>query len=452
MPPAKRARLSVDQTPSTPNQEMLALRNRNAELLHRVREREQLMEEGFHAFTEMADNLKQRIKDLKQKVDARDAYLSSIFESLPVGVLVVDKKGWIRSCNPQTQNLLALSEKDLCQKNIADVLGMCVQNARIVFMTPADESPTTAPPNLNGADPIHPENPVVAYTLADGEVRQLQVSIAPRKGDELEPVSWLIHLQDITRLKQLEERSARRNRLTAMGEMAANIAHEIRNPLGGIELFADLVKKNLHPKDEKYVLMNHISSGIASMNHVISNVLEYTKPRHAHLKPLNVLHLLHEVVAFYHYMASQNQVRLEEHWDENQLWVYGDTDQLRQAFQNILLNGIQCMPDGGVLKVHCKKARITQKDRIAQLGFSTAHPQAMDAVEIAFVDQGHGMDAETQQKIFDPFFTTKERGTGLGLAIVQTLLENGHGILEVQSICAKGSTFTLLLPSSKPDP
>jgi len=194
------------------------------------------------------------------------------------------------------------------------------------------------------------------------------------------------------------------------------------------------------------VMMNHISSGITNMNHVISNVLEYTKPRPANLRRMDLHQVLREVLGFSRYMAEQNGVGFEEKLAKGEPTVRGDADQLRQVFQNMIQNAVQAMTDGGTLRV---STRIQPPPKGTRKGTDEARddpPAPHGNVVVVFKDNGPGIPKDVQAQIFDPFFTTKARGTGLGLAIVHNIIESHEATIEVDSKPGKGTEFTFHFP------
>lgn len=360
-------------------------------------------------------------------------YLASIFESLPVGVLVTDLEGGVTSVNRAGQGMIGAEASELMGQNVNQLMG--------VHLAPRSE------PVFELADPL-------LYVRKDGEPLKFQVSVTRMKGDGDRTSGYVVNLQDVTLLKKLEEHAERRNRFTVMGEMAANMAHEIRNPLGSIELFASLVRKGLPEGDEKLPLLSHIFSAVASMNHIISNVLEYSKPRAVSLQPIDLHGLLEELAGFFRFLAQQNGVELVLAFDANRAWIRADRELLKQVFHNLLLNGVQAMPDGGTLTLGTRARTITAPQQLDRYGGAARLPngaaaQELDVVEVTVRDTGVGMAPEVQARIFDPFYTTKSRGTGLGLAIAHTIVEAHHGTIDVQSAPGKGTTFVLALPAAR---
>src|SRR3989338_9215960 len=238
--------------------------------------------------------------------------------------------------------------------------------------------------------------------------------------------------KEIERMKSLEEQADRNSRLTAMGEMAVKIAHEIRNPLGSIELFTSLLQREITDDNHKN-LLGHISSGIKNLNHVISNLLTFTKQPNPIFKRFDVHKFLDDLLQFGRFLLNNNNISLEKEYSPSLPSGWGDEELLKQVFLNLILNAVQAMPNGGILKVRTKLKK--------KLRDNTPF------IEIRILDTGDGISEDNLKKIFNPFFTTRERGTGIGLAIVHNIIELHKGIIEVESEIGKGTIFTILLPT-----
>lgn len=237
--------------------------------------------------------------------------------------------------------------------------------------------------------------------------------------------------REIERMKSLEEQADRNSRLTAMGELAVKIAHEIRNPLGSIELFTSILQREITDDNHKN-LLEHISSGIKNLNHVISNLLTFTKQPNPIFKYFDVHKFLDDLLQFSKFLLNNNKIRLEKEYSPILPSGWGDEELLKQVFLNLILNAVQSMPKGGVLKV--------------KTGAGEKLKDNTQFLEIKIIDTGDGITEDNLKKIFNPFFTTRERGTGLGLAIVHNIIELHKGIIEVESKVGMGTAFTILLP------
>jgi len=234
----------------------------------------------------------------------------------------------------------------------------------------------------------------------------------------------VILFKDITRIKELEAQNERNHRLIAMGEMAAKIVHEIRSPLCSIELYAGMLAKDL--EGTKHVnLAEGISTGISSLNNILTNMLFFAKPQKPLLRPVDVCRLLNETAFMLMPMMEAGKIRFEKEISEG-VELQGDPDLLKQVFLNILMNAIQVSPEGGVIRASC-----THEGETSLIGIS---------------DDGPGIEPENIEKIFDPFFSTKEKGTGLGLAISAKIVRAHGGTITVISAKGSGASFRLSFP------
>jgi two-component system sensor histidine kinase HydH len=235
---------------------------------------------------------------------------------------------------------------------------------------------------------------------------------------------------------KLYERMKERDRLAALGEMAAGLAHEIRNPLGAIKGAAQLLVPAPGAADvsgpESREFLGVIVEEVNRLNKVVSQFLDYARPYRGELEPLDVNDVIKKTAQL---LQADAKVELSLALDEGLPRVRADAEQLRQVFLNLAINAIQAMPDGGKLTISSalRKARRGEK---AQM------------VEVRFRDTGMGIPPGELKNLFIPFFTTKEKGTGLGLPISQRIVENHGGAIEVRSRLGVGSTFTVVLPAA----
>jgi signal transduction histidine kinase len=245
----------------------------------------------------------------------------------------------------------------------------------------------------------------------------------------------VVVLKNIACRKQESERSQRKDRLTAMGEMAAKIAHEIRNPLGSIELFATGLRASLEDQPDLQLLAERISSGVKSIDAIISNLLQFVRPDEANrFERFDIYEALDDSLFFMKHLADrENGVDVKLEYGPRPLFINGDVELIKQVCLNIILNAIQSMPGGGVLNISTAQRPMTNAGRSA-------------LAEIRISDNGVGIDPDHVSRIFDPFFTTKERGTGLGLSIVHSIVEMHGGIIDVSSTPGDGTMFAIGLP------
>jgi signal transduction histidine kinase len=243
----------------------------------------------------------------------------------------------------------------------------------------------------------------------------------------------LVFLRDITQAKKMEELATRSGRLAAMGEMAAKIAHEIRNPLGSIELFATMLRDDLQDFDDLKSLAEHICSGVRSINTIISNLLVFVRSdQQLDLQIIDIHDPIKDSLFFAEYLFDpQNGIEVITDFADYPLTINGDLELLKQVFLNLILNAIQAMPAGGKLNISTRKISVNQGTHLAEIRFS---------------DTGCGIPQKNLARVFDPFFTTKKKGTGLGLTIVHNIAEMHAGSIDVTSAEADDTQFIVTLP------
>jgi two-component system, NtrC family, sensor histidine kinase HydH len=220
-----------------------------------------------------------------------------------------------------------------------------------------------------------------------------------------------------------------RERLAALGEMAASVAHEVRNPLGVMFNSIGSLRRLLQPSGDVRLLLNIVGEEADRLNRMVGDLLDYSRPLRPSLQPVLLHPVLEEAIASARRPGEEDSVDVRLHIEPGLPPVSADARLLRQALVNLVTNSFQAMPHGGVLTVTA--ARVV----------SDARPQA----RIAIHDSGVGIPPDARGKVFLPFFTTKPTGTGLGLAVVKRIVE-GHGGRVQLADCERGAEFHLILP------
>ena len=227
-------------------------------------------------------------------------------------------------------------------------------------------------------------------------------------------------------LFQTEEQLRRADRLSALGELSAGMAHEIRNPLGSIKGAVEILRADYRPEDPKYEFIQILLKETDRLNLIVQEFLGFARPKQPELQPADLNEAIESVLTLTALEAKKAGVIVEKRLDPSIGMRSLDMNLLRQAFLNLVLNAIQAMESGGVLTI-----------------VSTLRG---DAIEITVADTGIGINEENRKKLFSPFFTTKKYGTGLGLAIAYRIIENHRGTIDVTSGPGKGTTFTVKIP------
>jgi two-component system sensor histidine kinase HydH len=227
-------------------------------------------------------------------------------------------------------------------------------------------------------------------------------------------------------LFETEEQLRRADRLSALGELSAGMAHEIRNPLGSIKGAVEILRDDYDPGDAKYEFVGILLKETDRLNRIVQEFLEFARPKPPEFQPVDVNNAVESVLTLTAQETAKAGIQIVRQLDRSIGRLNLDGGMLKQAFLNLILNAVQAMPGGGTLTVG---SRLNG-----------------GALEMTISDTGGGIPPENRKKLFRPFFTTKKNGTGLGLAITYRIIENHRGTIDVASEPGKGTTFTVRIP------
>jgi two-component system nitrogen regulation sensor histidine kinase GlnL len=298
----------------------------------------------------------------------------------------------------------------------------------------------------------------LAETLATGESRSEAESAVESADGRSVPVSLVTAplfardgtveaavavVRDVSRIRQLEAEVRRGETLAAAGRMAVGVAHEIRNPLGAIRGAVQLLARELgdDPRWREYTEV--LLKEVARVNRIIEALLDLGRPVQLRPVPLNLHQLLERVTLLHAEDARARSIAFVRRYDPSLPPILGDEDRLVQVFQNLIVNAMEAMPEGG---------RITLTTRVslnAVYGKMDVGAGPRTMVEVQVSDEGRGIPAAVRSRIFDPFFTTKDRGLGLGLALCHRIVEEHRGAIQVESTEGRGTTVTCFLPIAR---
>ena len=248
----------------------------------------------------------------------------------------------------------------------------------------------------------------------------------------------VIVVRDLRRTKELKERMRHQEGLANMEIMASGVAHEIKNPLGGIRGAAQLLQMELE-KEELKEYLNVIIKEVDRINLIVENVLNFTKPKKTEFKPVNIHKIIGEILLLQKESHLMNNIEIKQEYDPSLPLVDADENKLKQVFLNLIKNSLESMKNQGTLTLSTKLDAdfqiLTKKLKV---------PTRMLVVEIK--DTGKGVPDEIINKLFAPFFTTKSKGTGLGLFISHKIIEEHGGGLKIAKNKDKGSVAKIILP------
>ncbi|MBN1478100.1 PAS domain-containing protein, partial [Candidatus Sumerlaeota bacterium] len=340
---------------------------------------------------------------------------------LSAGVIAVDTEGRVRNANGAAVALLGQgSAEDLVGRHATEALGPSLGRALIEEMEVSDWTPArTEDIDLNaGGSPAGPP------------LRRLRLRAAPARDVETgELRGGLLTVEDITDLMRWRERALLNERLSTMGRVAAQVAHEIRNPLGSIELLASaLVSEREAGSDRTGELAGHIVASVRALDSLVSNILLFARGREPVVNPVTWEVIAESALGQVGPAVAQAGVEIRRHWESSPAAVLGDSDLLTQAVVNLLINASQALAEA--------------ERRVITLETGTR----ADGRWIRVSDTGPGVPRELCDRIFDPFVTTRRRGTGLGLAIVSHIISAHGGRVVCLGGKGGGAAFEMSLP------
>jgi len=363
--------------------------------------------------------LQQRNQELKARLVELDTvknYLDSILESMTSGLIAVDSQGRITVLNRAAERLRGVAREAAMGRPYAEVFPWDAISFQSLLYT------------LQTRKPILRQEKEIAS--ATGEIIPVRYGTALVLGKDHAVLGAMEMFQDVTEIRKLEEEVQQSKTLAALGEMASHVAHQIRNPLGGIGGFAALLERELTPEDPRQRLVKRIIEGIASLDRIVSELLLYTRPVKANFREVELRALIAEILSFVEMRLHQRElpIQVKRTFPRRDVVAKVDPQLFQEALSNLIQNAIHAMPRGGVLRVRLRVSRGT--------------------VHLTVRDTGDGIDEAASEKIFYPFFSTKPSGTGMGLAIVKKIVELHRGSIEVKSERGRGSTFLISLPLS----
>ena len=251
----------------------------------------------------------------------------------------------------------------------------------------------------------------------------------------------VILIKNMTLIRELEEQQRPADHLNSLSQIAMGMAHEIRNPLGGISGSAQLLRQEIKNKSHQEYL-DIVISEVGRLNRMVKRMMDLTRPLDLKLKSTNIHKVLEEILVLEKDTITRKNGRFEQIYDPSLPPIEADEDQLKQVFLNLIKNAIEASHKGGKVEIITRVG----SGYAIKTAFSQV-PQQHIVVEI--IDSGIGMDEETQKKLFTPFHTTKQKGSGLGLPISLKIVEDHHGKIKVTSEKGLGTTVQVFLPTRK---
>ncbi|MBI2358473.1 MAG: PAS domain S-box protein [Deltaproteobacteria bacterium] len=360
--------------------------------------------------------------DPKRRIPTPAISWEAILTSLEDGVIVIDPRGKVSFMNQAAESLVASSAAALQQPYTR----LFRKNPWLLSMIENSQ-----PPHLNSTRGDSD------FVNLWGRRAPVSASVSPLQDQYGRSLGTILLLRDITRRREMEEDLKRSDRLATLGTLAAGLAHEIKNPLGGIKGAAQLLRRALARDPSLLEYAEIMIREVDRVNLLIEQLLDLSRPTRLNLTMLNIHELLDQVLLLERETAQEKKIDVRKRFDPSLPTVYGDRPQLIQVFLNLIKNAFQAMNKQGCLTI---TTRMETDFHIREEG---KEPGKFIWVEIQ--DNGVGIKEEDLPHIFSPFFTTKNNGTGLGLAICYRIIKEHGGLIRVESREGEGAAFRVSL-------
>jgi signal transduction histidine kinase len=358
-----------------------------------------------------------------------DGFYRDMVWNLRNGVVAVTRDGRVAVMNDIAYRILGLKPR---AKDIGRHFSEVLKDAPDVLRMVASAFDLSHLPNRAEMRLKH-TGKVIGYTLSHV------------KDDAGRDVGATLFFKDLTRVEQLEERERLRDRLAALGEMAAAIAHEVKNPLAGIEVMAGILKRQLTESPDAQNILADIIKEAKMANVIVQEVLAFVRPLRLQVEDVSLGDVVRDAVtmAESHWQKGKIEIRVEV--PESLRPIQGDPHQLRQIFTNFVTNAFEAMNGAGTIEITAVAIDGEEESTTAE---QTPGPMVM----ITITDTGPGIPPEVMDRIFSPFFTTKPQGSGLGLAIVRKIVDAHDGRIDVGQRPGGGTVFRVTLPVRSQQP
>ncbi|MFB3903865.1 MAG: nitrogen regulation protein NR(II) [Acidobacteriota bacterium] len=368
---------------------------------------------GFIAVALLGSYLSERVQKTRQELGAIKMLHDNIVNSIRTGLMTLDMGGLITSCNRAAGEILGRERKDLINCSLDLVFPMHIRET----IVSSNFKPTCRPLRTECWVSCQHATPVF-----------VGMSCSPLVSESDEQIGFVLAFQDLTEIKRREEELQLKEKMAAIGQVAAGVAHEIRNPLGALSGSIQLLRSELKLEPAHERLIEIVLRECARLNQTVSDFLTYAGPPPPRLRRLDlVAEVLRTIALFTKSPESEQHHSIEIVSAPSSAWCLIDPDQVSQAVWNILQNAVRAMPDGGKIRVRITATR--------------------SEVKLSIRDAGIGMTEEEKNKVFQPFHAGFKKGVGLGMAIVYQIMQQHNGRIEIESRLGKGTVVSVYFPA-----
>ncbi len=406
------------------------------------------LQDAYNGLREKVDSLNLQLEEKNRDLTASlaeqerlSSYLTSILESLSSGVLVIDADGIVTLFNRGAESITGVPVDNALGRSYRNVMGFDIPDELTPLWTLA-----------SGKTRTQMEKTIVSK---NGSATPVGCSISPLINASGEMVGAVEIFMDLTRIKSLEDELARKEKLAALGQMAATMAHKIRNPLGGIAGFAGLLDLELRGDDNGRRLVRKITEGVDKLERIVTSLLSYTSPLRLGSHTVDLVELTGGIAVST--AADRGDVAITVDDPEGPVMAVIDAEQYRRAITNIVRNSLDAIEDSGAVTVTvCTDLSTlapvsTAAERVIRAMMASSGGIRTIALSacVMIADTGAGMDAVSMGQLFVPFYTTRENGIGLGLAHAKRIIEEHGGSIFVESVEGEGTAVGIVLPRNR---
>ena len=380
---------------------------------------------AFYLVAFLSGFLSEQIQKSRAEVKAKQKDIvdlemlkENIIQNISSGLVALDERNKIIVFNRGAEVIFKIDSKNAIHKDISDII-----------------------PHIMPYLKIHSPHKFsqLSYKGKEGQQIDLLLNISPLKEYDGSNKGKILVFQDTTRIREMEQEVKRMEDMAMLGELAAGIAHEIRNPLASISGSIQVLNDSLS-KEETHInrrLIEIVLREVSRLDHLVNDFLQFARPQRIEIEEFELNQLIMDTLYLF-----QNSQSWSEHLDidtkiMSPLTIKSDPHQLKQIFWNIFLNASEAMPKGGLISINAQKETNLKSSS-----------ESVESVRIKIEDNGPGLDPKIAKEIFKPFSTTKKDGSGLGLAIVKRLVEGLGGKVSGENLASEGTAITIRLPVS----
>ncbi len=365
-------------------------------------------------------------------------FYESILENIPIGVVATNKQGYVVLMNQALEEMSRQKKERVLGRKWYEVFGFYGETRKKL-----ESTYWTGKPNYF---------PEIHLGLMDGGVIPLEMKTTLLRNEKKEVVGVIAICSDLSEKKRLEKEIERSERFSALGQIATGVAHEIRNPLAGINGVLQMLKGRFKKDGEAQYLFDKVFEEIGRLNHVLENLLSLTSPQKLSFEKLRVEDVCKDVLLFAERTFNNHNISFTQKVNGKIPSIYGDKASIKQVILNVVLNAIRAMPKGGNLTI-----KIYSIETLTQLPKTIFwHQSYLSRIKerlvcpyvcILIKDQGLGISPSEIPKIFEPFYSSNPEGFGLGLFLSSKIMEKHQGLMGVESRFQRGTKFYILFPT-----